>query len=789
VGKKKKENKIQKNVSRQKQDHKSRPTSTDLSKLANAPYNFVPLNRSIVKADPLPKHDKYYNENSDRITGYIDCTIRTETPVFIGSSITIDEFGKQKESADNKFKKSDFFSPAGEKAKHLHIPGSSLRGMVRNLVEIVSWSRFGFFEDKNLYYRSFAEANSLGIEYNKNINPVDNESNKPSHKISAGYIVKKGVKYCIYPAMEKQYEKIITDDARELIKNSGEKYSKFNYYEVDNGKYIVVSGPMPAKKDWIINKIDKDPEKEIEIPEIDIESYRNDVTRGEKVYNLLDKCEDDPIVPCFYFTWTDKNENKRVSFGHTGLFRIAYEKSIGYHLPAIHREHLKYLFTWDNISKEDEDKIRTFLEDELEIGWAKTAKISKSDNMIIISTNENSAEIIIDKNENISKLIINNEIIYRFTVKKENGKLSIYSDKLDFAHAIFGANTEETENLFAGRVSFEDAYLVNPDKNPVMKESSVTLLEPKPTSFQLYLEQDTNDLEKLKHYNSETQIRGNKFYWHKSKDNWDKNKSGKNDKVITKIKPVEPKTLFKFRIRYENLSKNELGALLFVLKLPDGCAHKIGMGKPLGLGSVFIKPTLFKTDRGNRYLSLFNDKDKEYFFSWNEIPGNDDERIIEYLKDELKIEWVKTENIGKIDDGKTIIVSNKEKSISLKLNDEKTKVNLKIDDDRVDEFTVKIENGKLNIYHEDKWELCETQCGKEEMDKIIGVFEQHILKNMSEKDRKNAAFLWETNRLMQLKLILDVNHGKELEKSGKTNYMEFPDGFKNRNVLPTAENV
>jgi len=90
--------------------------------------------------------------------------------------------------------------------------------------------------------------------------------------------------------------------------------------------------------------------------------------------------------------------------------------------------------------------------------------------------------------------------------------------------------------------------------------------------------------------------------------------------------------------------------------------------------------------------------DNTYLFSWDEIPGNDDERIIEFLKDELKIEWAKTENISKIDDGKTIIVSNKEKSISLKLNDEKTKVNLKIDDGRVHEFTVKTENGKLNIY-------------------------------------------------------------------------------------------
>ena len=92
-------------------------------------------------------------------------------------------------------------------------------------------------------------------------------------------------------------------------------------------------------------------------------------------------------------------------------------------------------------------------------------------------------------------------------------------------------------------------------------------------------------------------------------------------------------------------------------------------------------------------------ENSNYLFSWDEIPGNDDERIIKYLKDELKIEWAKTENISKIDDSKTIIVSNNEKLLSLSLNDDGTKVNLKIDDGRVDEFTVKTENGKLNIYN------------------------------------------------------------------------------------------
>ncbi len=93
-------------------------------------------------------------------------------------------------------------------------------------------------------------------------------------------------------------------------------------------------------------------------------------------------------------------------------------------------------------------------------------------------------------------------------------------------------------------------------------------------------------------------------------------------------------------------------------------------------------------------------KTELYLFSWDNITKNDDMRLIEFLKDRFNIEWVKKENISKTEDCKTIIVSNKEKSLSLKLNDEKTKVNLKIDDGRVDEFAVKTENGELNIYTE-----------------------------------------------------------------------------------------
>lgn len=88
----------------------------------------------------------------------------------------------------------------------------------------------------------------------------------------------------------------------------------------------------------------------------------------------------------------------------------------------------------------------------------------------------------------------------------------------------------------------------------------------------------------------------------------------------------------------------------------------------------------------------------KYVFSWDNIPGRDNERLINYLKLYFGTDWVKTEKIEKIDNGKVIRISANKNSLSLSLNDERNKVNLKIDDGESDELNVKMENGKLNIY-------------------------------------------------------------------------------------------
>jgi cold shock CspA family protein len=149
-----------------------------------------------------------------------------------------------------------------------------------------------------------------------------------------------------------------------------------------------------------------------------------------------------------------------------------------------------------------------------------------------------------------------------------------------------------------------------------------TLATPKPTTFQHYFVQDRSanhdpDIKvALANFTTsprETQIRGHKRYWH-----WDgatgfdieaSAKERDHEKQLTRIRPLNAGVRFTFRIRFENLRPEELGALWWALALPGEAGethrHKLGMGKSLGMGSVAITPHLYLTKREQRYSHLF----------------------------------------------------------------------------------------------------------------------------------------------------------------------------------------
>ena len=90
-----------------------------------------------------------------------------------------------------------------------------------------------------------------------------------------------------------------------------------------------------------------------------------------------------------------------------------------------------------------------------------------------------------------------------------------------------------------------------------------------------------------------------------------------------------------------------------------------------------------------------NDK---YMFRWDAVPGSDETRLKNKLAEIYCIDWINNAKIEKIKNNNIIRIFTNGKSISLKLNDERTQVAFEIDNKRIGDFVAKTKNDKLNIY-------------------------------------------------------------------------------------------
>ena len=115
-------------------------------------------------------------------------------------------------------------------------------------------------------------------------------------------------------------------------------------------------------------------------------------------------------------------------------------------------------------------------------------------------------------------------------------------------------------------------------------------------------------------------------------------------------------------------------------------------------------------------------------FSWEDIPGNDSDRLTHYLMSNYDVDWIKTAKIAKIDNGKTISITAGKNFLSLNLNNENTELNLTIDNGKTDKFIVKTENDKLNIY--------KTVIEVKKVYKVKANFERDETKIECEKNKK-----------------------------------------------------
>ena len=87
-----------------------------------------------------------------------------------------------------------------------------------------------------------------------------------------------------------------------------------------------------------------------------------------------------------------------------------------------------------------------------------------------------------------------------------------------------------------------------------------------------------------------------------------------------------------------------------------------------------------------------------YLCSWDNVPGNDSERLLTYLVKYHDIGWAEISEICKSDNGKTIRIFEDEHSVEITIDENERVATLTIDDDEIHDLRVEKRNGETYIY-------------------------------------------------------------------------------------------
>ncbi len=603
----------------------------DEERKAVAPYNFVPLPEKMVEAKTPPPQDIFH---SDLLTGSIDIEIESCSPVYIRGMYTTEQYERlgNKKSGDHlapeeKLKREIERAPFYTVHQQPVLPGSSLRGMLRELVEIVSSGRMRWVSKSPTFtYRAVADKSDdpLKRKYKDIIGNM-------AGNVRAGYLVFEHGSWYIQPAQT-------TDKA---WFGSKKHFLKVYEEDIDISSFIKMSDLSKYRPQVI----------EVSFQQNGWVKKRNDLVQKVKTHNA--KISDpnkhwNEKRACYivkskseklsYEGWLITSGNMQETgigtpnrFNHY-IFPPADEKTT--RLPVPEQVIEDYRAGLTPYQLEELTDWRDGIHDESWgcLGHGKPVFYIPSE----------------DKSKTVQYFGHNPNFRIPVMLDGENraaNPLDFVPDFLrnnpnpDMADAIFGWTEEwEEKNIDgqtirkqigpakqrAGRVFFSDAMYVD-NANGIWYNNGepITpkiLSSPKPTTFQHYLiqdkEHDPNKKESLAHYGtppSQTGIRGYKFYWHKGSDPKIKYEAKDPSKklpenVLTRITPIKSGVRFTSKIHFENLRPEELGVLCWVLKIQGESGktyrHKIGMGKPLGMGA--IKITL-----NNLYLSLRKDESEK----------------------------------------------------------------------------------------------------------------------------------------------------------------------------------
>ncbi len=569
------------------------PISTN--RRGQAPYNFVPLPEAILHAgEAFEQHDRL---DSDRLHGRIDLRISTETELYTRAAYPPAE---EPNAVCDSRPRQDFYHHGDP--RHPVIPGASLRGMVRALVQILSYSRISrraarddhrltALRDEALVYRAVADQTTpTGAAYNARFLGKRGrlDFDYPSTRVRGGYLEQdpRGA-WRIRPAHRIEGASFVRINLRDLARNG--------FPTMDKHGEAIANRVLPV---WVR----PEPVRAHRHRRVALHYARTDRISRDKADGLV------PGSLIYAGAMGTRHMHTVIYAPDRGAQPIPIDEGI-----------------WEQY-REDRDQQRGI----------PCRKIGKAGDPLFYLLAENGQDL----------EFMGPTLFFRVPYPYRTGNFvpeaCIDGDgPLDLTEAIFGtvdglpADDRSEAGVLRGRVAFDDATQApsTPDASPFLEGRDgyripSVLSAPKPTSYQNYLVQTDpeGDKGRLLSYAAKTPdsgsraataLRGFKQYWHRGRADQPApaaTEPGERDLHLdpptehkdqyTWIRPVRPGVVFTGRIRFENLLPEELGALLAALELPSGCRHRLGMGKPLGLGSVRIEAETTLIDPRERYRSL-----------------------------------------------------------------------------------------------------------------------------------------------------------------------------------------
>lgn len=512
-----------------------------------APFNFVPLSDKVFFPDWADEisHDIPFE---DGVSGTIELTLTAQTPIFVRNGHT---------QADANENNNNYRSFSKDPDNSYFIPATSIKGAVRNVLEIMSFGKMRVDKNAKFAQREWSNSKLFPLKGNPN----------EQKKLCCGWLFER--------------------DGRYEIKKCKSLY-RINHLRLDEYfKNSIFKDHFSKTSDFNLNKSTKIGKKEYD-PKTACFKYDllNSRGVGLKALKNLSFSEDGEF--------SAKYKENRVRVDKNGEIRgtivlTGQPDKASWEFPRKMNDGKFYEFVFDNEIvgtkelSEQEFKHYQFIYSGSD-DWEFAKKRMRSDGMPVFFRENRDGSI---KDLGLAFLY---KLPYDYSPSEIEQKRYTQEQimKPDLADSIFGY-TYKRKSL-RGRVQFSNLFCENPEED---RAYTLVLNNPKASYYPIYIRQDNGSRGKVSEY--QTYNDGNLSGWkryHVRKGIWER--CTNDAKIDTIIYPLKANSVFKGKVYFHNLKRVELGALISALTFhnTEDCFHQIGQGKPYGFGKVSLTAKL-----------------------------------------------------------------------------------------------------------------------------------------------------------------------------------------------------